>query len=172
MDRVVAGVLGRRGHNTEPLRGRDGVARLWHFLSEVEPGGASGPGDVAGLGWLRPGMTVVISDFLVEESWAPPLAALRRRRQEPVLWQVLAPDEERPPISGDLKLVDTESDAAREMTITPAVLAQYDRALEALRSRLRRASEAAGGRFVHSDSAAALEATMLAGLRAGVVKRG
>jgi uncharacterized protein (DUF58 family) len=172
MDRVVAGVLGRRGRNTEPLRGRDGVARLWHFLSDVEPGGVSGPGDVAGLRWLRPGMTLVVSDFLVAESWGPPLAALRRRRQEPVLWQLLAPDEERPTLTGDLKLVEEESSDARELTITPMLVSEYLDRLAAHRSSLARAAESAQGRFVHSLSSNDLEATMLAGLTAGVIKRG
>ena len=171
MDRVVAGVLGRRVRNTEPLRGRDGVARLWHFLSEVEPGGGSGPHDVAGLGWLRPGMTVVISDFLVEESWAPPLAALRRRRQEPVLWQVLAPDEERPGLSGDWKLVEVESESTRELTITPEILAEYLGNLAAHRSALRKAAETAGGRLVHTLSSDSLELQLTAGLTAGALSR-
>ena len=172
MDRVVAGVLGRRTAFTEPLRGRDGVARLSRFLSEVEAGGASGPGDIANLGWMRPGITVVISDFLVEESWAAPLAALRRRRQEPVLWQVLAPDEERPTLSGDLKLVEEESSDARELTITPTLVQEYLERLAVHRSSLARAAESAQGRFVHSLSSNDLEATMLAGLTAGVIKRG
>jgi uncharacterized protein (DUF58 family) len=172
MDRVVAGVLGQRARSTEPLRGRDGVARLSRFLSAVEPGGSSGPSDMPNLGWLRPGMTIVISDFLVEESWAPPLAALRRRRQEPVLWQLLAPDEERPTLTGDLKLVEEESSDARELTITPTLVQEYLDRLAAHRSLLARAAESGQGRFVHSLSSNDLEATMLAGLTAGVVRRG
>ena len=175
MDRVVVGTLD--GRSLPPLRGRDGVARIWSFLESLEPGGESGPGDLVRLRWLRPGMTAVISDFLAGDpddgpaEWGPAVAGLRTRRQEPVLWQLLAPDEERPRIAGDLKLVDAESGRTRELTITPGVVADYERALEALRTRLSRAGTAAGGRFIHSDSAADLEATMLAGLRAGVVRR-
>ena len=172
MDRVVAGVLGRPSESTQPLRGRDGVGRLWQFLERVQPGGQSGPKDVTGLAWLRPGMTVVISDFLVEDPWGPPLAALRRRRQEPVLWQVLAPDEEHPSLSGDLKLVEEESSRARELTITPALVQEYLSALAAHRRSLTRAAEGAQGRFLHSLSSNDLEAVMLAGLEARVIKRG
>src|SRR5438094_4654744 len=172
MDRVVVGVLGRRADSTEPLRGRDGVARLWRFLSGLEPGGTSGPGDIAGLGWLRPGMTVIVSDFLVEGSWSAPLAALRRRRQEPVLWQVLSPDEERPTLSGDLKLVEEESSDARELTITATLVQEYLDRLAAHRALLGRAAESAQGRFVHSLSSNDLEATMLSGLAAKAIRRG
>jgi uncharacterized protein (DUF58 family) len=176
MDRVTVGTLG--GAFLPPLRGRDGVGRIWQFLDGLEPSGEAGPSDLVRQRWLWPGMTVVISDFLAADDegaaadWAPALAALAGRRQEVVLWQVLAPDEERPLIAGDLKLVDPETGRDREMTITPAVVAEYERALAALRDRLSRASAAGGGRFLSSDSGLDLERTMLAGLRVGVVKRG
>ncbi len=171
MDRVQVGTLG--GGRVPPLRGRAGVSRIWAFLGELEPQGGAGPDELRRLQWLRPGVTVVISDFLVEgASWAPPLAGLAARRQEPVLWQVLAPDEERPVISGDLKLVDHESDRARELTITPGLVGEYLRALAAHRAELVRASRAAGGRFLASGSADDLETMMLAGLRTGFVRRG
>jgi uncharacterized protein (DUF58 family) len=171
MDRVQIGIL--RGKHLPPLRGRDGVSRIWRFLEALEPSGEAGPADLAGLRWPRPGMTVVISDFLVPEaSWGLALAGLQGRRQEPVLWQVLAVDEESPSISGDLKLVDVESGHTRELTITPRLLGEYRKALAAHREALTRAAQAAKGRFVHSSSQENLEATMLAGLRAGVVRRG
>ncbi|HEX6547695.1 MAG TPA: DUF58 domain-containing protein [Candidatus Dormibacteraeota bacterium] len=176
MDRVQLGTLD--GRHVPPVRGREGVGRIWGFLEALEPDGSLGPADLARLRWPRPGMTVVVSDFLAGDAdtgpadWAPALAALRARRQEPVLWQVLAPDEERPSIAGDLKLVDVESGRDRELTITPGLVAQYERALSELRSRLRRAGEAAGGRFLNSTSDAPLEAVMTVGLRAGVIRRG
>ncbi len=171
MDRVQVGAL--VGGRVPPLRGRDGVPRIWAFLEGLEPEGEAGPEDLRRLQWLRPGITVVVSDFLVEgANWASPLAALAARRQEAVLWQVLAPDEERPTISGDLKLVDHESERARELTITPGLIGEYQRALAAHRATLARSAQAAGGRFLNSGSADDLEAMMLAGLRAGVIRRG
>jgi hypothetical protein len=116
-------------------------------------------------------MTVVISDFLTEESWAPAAAALRRRRQEPLFWQILAADEERPGLSGDWKLVESETDAAQEMTITPEILAEYLENLAAHRSALRKAAEGAGGRLVHTVSGDDLEAELSAGLAAGALRR-
>ena len=171
MDRVAVGVLGDRKLHTPHLRGKDGVARIWRFLEDVEPRGAAGPGMLTDLDWPRPGMTVVISDFLTEDSWAPAAAALRRRRQEPLLWQVLAPDEEHPVISGDWKLIEAESEQQRELTITPALVAEYLSNLDRHRTALRRAAEGAGGRMLASRSDQDLEAQMLAGLTAGVITR-
>ena len=145
--------------------------RLWAFIRELEPAGAARPDDLSHLRWLRHGLVVVLSDFLVEEPWEPALSALRGRRMEPVLWQMLAPDEERPVLTGDLKLVEVEAGGNRELTITPGLVAEYRLALDEHRQRLARAASGGGGRFLHSDSAGTLEASMLDALRAGVVVR-
>lgn len=170
MDRVQVGVLGAQ--HLPPLRGRDGVHRIWAFLGGLEPGGDAGPDELSRMRWLRPGLTALVSDFLAEGDWGVALAGLKTRRQEPLLWQVLAPDEERPVISGDLKLVDAETGRARELTITPGLRGEYLRALAGHRDSLSRSGAAAGGRFIHSSSADDLEASMLTGLRAGVLRKG
>jgi uncharacterized protein (DUF58 family) len=171
MDRVAVGVLGRPRERTPHLRGRDGLGRIVRFLEAVVTGGAASPEQLAHLEWPRPGMTVVISDFLTEASWAPATAALRRRRQEPLLWQVLAPDEERPQLAGDWKLLESESDEKRELTVTPEIVGEYLANLAAHRAALRRAAEGSGGRMLHTLSSDDLEAEMAAALAAGVVKR-
>lgn len=170
-DRVAVGVLGPPGRSTAHVRGGVGGRRLLGFLAALEPGGPAGPDDLAGLRWLRPGVTVVISDFLVEGSWAPSLGALGTKGQEPLLWQVLAPDEEDPALRGDLRLREAESGRHREMTITPRVLHDYRLALAAHRADLARQAGAAGGRFLHSRSDDRLDDCMRSAIRAGVVRR-
>ena len=170
-DRVAVGVLARSGPFTPHVRLAGGTQRLLAFLAGLEPGGAAGPDDLAALRWLRPGITVVVSDFLVEDDWRPALVGLGRRAQEPLLWQVLAADEERPRLSGDVRLRDVESGRMREMTITPRVLDAYLRALARHREALRAGVTAAGGRFLHTRSDDDLESAMAAALRAGVVRR-
>ncbi len=171
MDRVAVGVLGDRRLRTPHLRGKDGVSPIWAFLGAIEPRGAARPAMLTELDWLRPGMTVLISDFFTEEPWMAAVAGLRRRRQEPLLWQMLAPDEENPTLAGDWKLIEAESELARELTITPALVAEYLANLARHRSGVRRAAEGAGGRMLASLSSQALEEQMLTGMTAGVIKR-
>ena len=171
MDRVAVGVLDRSGASTQHLRGREGMHRLWGFIRAMNPTGVARPDDLSHLRWLRHGLVVVISDFLVEEPWESALSALRGRRMEPILWQVLAPDEEHPQLLGDLKLVEVEAGGNRELTITPGLVAEYQKALDEHRQRLGRAAAGGGGRFLHSDSGSTLEAAIIDGLRAGVVIR-
>jgi uncharacterized protein (DUF58 family) len=171
MDRVAVGVLGDRRLRTPHLRGKDGVARIWSFLENIEPRGSALPAMLTELDWPRPGMTVVISDFFTEETWNGAVAGLRRRRQEPLLWQLLAPDEENPSLTGDWKLIESESELVRELTITPALVAEYLANLAQHRAGVRRAAEGAGGRMVTSLSSQELEQQMLTGMTAGVIKR-
>ena len=171
MDRVAVGVLGDRRLRTPHLRGKDGVSRIWAFLDAIEPRGVARPAMLTELDWPRPGMTVVISDFFTEDTWTAAVAGLRRRRQEPLLWQLLAPDEENPTLAGDWKLVEAESELARELTITPALVAEYLANLATHRSGIRRAAEGAGGRMLASLSSQGLEEQMLTGMTAGVIKR-
>ena len=171
MDRVAVGVLGDRRLRTPHLRGKDGVSRIWAFLTAIEPRGAARPAMLTELDWLRPGMTVVISDFFTEETWTAAVAGLRKRRQEPLLWQLLAPDEENPTLAGDWKLVEAETELTQELTITPGLVAEYRANLARHRSGVRRAAEGAGGRMLASLSSQELEQQMLTGLTAGVIRR-
>jgi uncharacterized protein (DUF58 family) len=171
MDRVAVGVLGDRRLRTPHLRGKDGVSRIWAFLTAIEPRGAARPAMLTELDWLRPGMTVVISDFFTEETWTAAVAGLRKRRQEPLLWQLLAPDEENPTLAGDWKLVEAETELTQELTITPGLVAEYLANLARHRSGVRRAAEGAGGRMLASLSSQELEQQMLTGLTAGVITR-
>jgi uncharacterized protein (DUF58 family) len=171
MDRAALGVMGGGDGFTPHVRLGGGTSRLLTFGAGVEPEGRAGPDELAKLRWLRPGLTVLVSDFLVEGSWEAALLALTRAGQEVVLWQVLAPDEERPQLRGDLRLVDAETGRVQEMTVTSRVLAEYAEALASHRQELQRHASAAGGRFLHTRSDEDLEASVLAALKAGVVRR-
>lgn len=171
MDRVAVGVLDRSGPHTPHVRRGAGGGRLLRFLEGLRPGVVAGPAELEGLRWLRPGLTVVISDFLVEQPWAAALAGLRLARQEVVLWQVLAPEEEHPRLTGDVRLREAESGRIRELTVTARMVGDYLDALARHREGLRGQAAAVGGRFLHTLSSHDLQRSMVAAMRAGVVRK-
>ncbi len=171
MDRVAVGVLRRDGPHTPHLRRGGGAGRVLSFLAGLEPDGPAGPGDLASLRWLRPGMTIVISDFLSDDPWSAALAGLRLARHEPVLWQVLAPEEEHPDLDGDLVLCDVESAGEMELTVTPRLVREYLAALAEHRRGLRQQAGAAAGRFLNTLSGDDVPSSVLAGLQAGLLRR-
>jgi uncharacterized protein (DUF58 family) len=73
----------------------------------------------------RPGLTIVISDFLAPGGYQTGIRAVRQLRQEVALLQILAPDELEPDIQGDWRLQDSEDAGNVDVSISPAVLQAY-----------------------------------------------
>ena len=171
MDRVQVGLFS--GRHVGPLRGRHGLSRAIAFLNSVKPFGVVNPDQLVRLHWLRPGLTIILSDFLIENAeWAGALAMLRAGRQETILWQVLAANEESPTLIGDVLLIDTETERTLEITITPELVRRYRLALTQHRHVLASSARAVEGSFVHSISSEDLAVPIRAGLQAGVIRRG
>lgn len=132
-------VVGRAG----PLRGKPSAPRLWAALADFPSGGPTAWASlVAAIPSLPRGISVVISDFLADpEELRPVFAAQKRAGNELMLIQVLSPEELRPSIAGELRLVDSESEASVDVTVGRAALEAYQgarvehgRALSALAS--------------------------------------
>jgi uncharacterized protein (DUF58 family) len=109
-------------------RGRGGLAAFIKNLESLETGGSTDLGrSIDGVMQRspRPGMLVVISDFL---DGGPVTAALGRARSaghDLALIQVLSPDEMEPPHEGDWTLEDAETGATVDVTMDPDALEAY-----------------------------------------------
>ena len=125
----VTGFADRVTARLRPQRGRQSCPRVWDVLGDFRS-------LLAVAGSLRPGISVIISDFLTESDLGSVLAALRSARQQVVLLQVLAPQELDPDVTGDVALTDVESGATVDVTVTPALLQRYHDALDDHTNRL------------------------------------
>ena len=155
---------------TQRLRGRSGVEQLWQALPARR---CDGHTDFAALARdaVRgaPGIGVVVSDFLSDSGLELALAALRAARQEPVLLRVLAPEELRPQLSGDLELVDVETGARVDVTVTPAVVREYRRSLEERSAALRRVARRFEALLIDVESGTPLHDALAACRAAGLL---
>lgn len=142
LDRVaVTGFADRVTASTRPLRGRQSWPRLWSALGRLGSGTETDFSCLhAVAARLRPGISVILSDFLTasdpSSDLGPALAALRSRGQQVVLLQVLAPQEIDPDVAGDVALTDVETGARVEVTVTPTVLDRYRREMAEQTARL------------------------------------
>ncbi|NOV03451.1 DUF58 domain-containing protein [Paenibacillus planticolens] len=110
------------------LRGKGSSHRLFEFLEKCHPSGAGDMGAVFRNPAVLPrqaGMTWVFSDFLYEDGIEEALKYIQAAKQEVVAVQVLAPEELDPKLSGELRLIDSESKAAREVAMSSKVLHAY-----------------------------------------------
>jgi uncharacterized protein (DUF58 family) len=156
-----------------PGRGRGQVPRWQAWCETLTPGGAalaSALQDVARRPW-RPGLVLLLTDGYDLDGLRAGVRALAQRGHEVVLLHLLTPEELAPSLHGDLRLIDVEDGARREVTVDAAVLAAYRQRLEAWQAELRAHLGQHDGRYVMLRTDLPLRRMLLEDLRvAGVVQ--
>lgn len=150
-DTVFARILGRGTPPSPGLRGPSAGPRLASYL---EPLGASGGvGEPLAqeirrltLGSARTGLVLLITDGLDPDLPAG-LKALGGRGHELMLLQVLSDPELDPDLEGDLRLIDSEGGASREITANGAAIREYRTRLQQHLASVRKETLRIGGRY-------------------------
>jgi uncharacterized protein (DUF58 family) len=170
LDRVTIQALSN-GRSTNgyfpPHRGKQNAFAMFSFLQSITPGGRS---DIAAS--LRsyaaqasfPGPLLLITD-LMDENWADGLRALAGRNFEVSLLHILSPDEIDPQISGDLKLLDSETGSEVEITAEYDLLERYRQGLADWQAEIQHFSAARGINYAPIVTSMPFEELIFAWLR-------
>jgi len=188
---IVSAFGGRSFRRLAPMRGRRNTQRLGEFiLHEMQPEQAVGAPAKATRdgrdhslvdamraivqGASGKGVVVVISDFLYSDGVEDALSSLAGPRTfDARLLHTLSPDEIKPELApgagvkGDVRLVDVETGAAVEATVSDALLAQYHRRLERFCAALEDAARARDMTYSLVQTDAPIDALLLGALRKG-----
>jgi hypothetical protein len=89
-----------------------------------------------------------------------------------VLLQILDPKEVEPDLLGDLRLVDAETGEAREISITPGLLARYKARLDEFCLSLETLANRHGMDYVRTTTDAPFEDLLLKTLRSAGLLHG
>lgn len=173
-DRLTITALGGDAAHFGPARGRGYGGRLLQFMSGVRSGGQvdlnAALKDYA-LKAVRPGLCLIFSDLFSPAGILDGLNALVGKGYEVGVVHILAPEEVEPPLTGDLRLVDSETGAFQEVTIDGSMRELYVRRLEAWRDELRAECRKRGAHFIPVVTSTAWEKVILYDLRRlGLVK--
>lgn len=175
-DRLALTAVNDRGRATfGPARGPGQAIALLRFLGEITAAGITdldaALGDYA-LRARRPGLTLIVSDmFSRDGAYLDGLHALLNRGHEVVLIHVLAPEEAQPLVTGDLSLVDVETETQQEVTVDGAMLGIYQRRLAAWRDEMRDECRRRGAHYFPLVTDAPWERLILSDMRrAGLLK--
>lgn len=139
----------------EPLRGRGGLTRLLRELDEVSTATRTDltrAVEAAVQRAPRPGMLLVISDFLDPGPFEGALSRAAAAGHDLVLAQVLAPEELDPPWEGDLALEDAETGEALDVTLDDGARDAYQRRLHGLFASLRATAKRLRGTYVRTTT--------------------
>jgi uncharacterized protein (DUF58 family) len=138
---AVLPVNAELGAGRAHLRGRGRIFGLLEFLTALRSGGRTDLTAVARTfvsRVRRPSLVVIVSDFYGLSQAQRAIDQLRFFRHELYVIQVASPWELDPPVRGELRLVDSESTAHQDLTITDGLLRRYKRAFEGFAMGLRR----------------------------------
>ena len=107
----------------------------------------------------------------MDPAWEEGLKALLFRKFQTTVIQVLDAREVRPDFRGDLKLIDAETGAEREISISPGLLRNYDRALQGFCGSIEAACRRYGADYLRATTDVPFEDLVLKWLRsAGLVR--
>ncbi len=169
LDRVaVASFGGRLDPGLPPVRGGGSIFRVLDWLDRLAADGETDLGTALtrfAHEHRRAGLCVVVSDFLDPQGYQRGLSALLTRGFDVVAVQVLSPDELNPAATGDLKLVDAETGAVREVTISDSLLRRYRQNAATYCEDLRRFCVGRGMGYLRTTTDEDLGSTVLAALR-------
>lgn len=159
------------------FRGRGQAVAFFEALAELEAGGPTSLVAAADDILARPGppgLTIVISDLLTSD-WERGLSRLPARRGEFGVIHMLSPADldpaADPDLSGDMELVDAESGAKVEVSLSEAVLEDYRRLAQRWVDDVADRTRAGGGTYLQVSTEDDLEHTLVGRAReAGVLR--
>jgi uncharacterized protein (DUF58 family) len=128
-DRVCAEAFaGNENIRLTPCRGKAAHRKLFAFLESIQATGVTRLEDSCRKYALRNrarGVAVLISDFLDPAGFEGALRRLAMTGSDMYVVHILARDEIDPPISGDLRLIDAETDLYAEISMSRTLLKRY-----------------------------------------------
>lgn len=139
-DRVLMSTLrGQRFEHYGPTRGRGQAVNMLKFAQTIEAEGVTDLNqalkDYTVRGG-RAGLCILISDMFSPTGYIEGLNTLLGKGYEVVILHILSPDEINPPLAGDLRLIDTETGEAQEVTVDATMRTIYEKRFEAWRNTI------------------------------------
>src|SRR6059036_720954 len=150
------------------VRGKKSAIQFFQNLSALSAGGSANLNEALRRGALearQAGVAIVLSDFLDPAGYESGLTALVGRGFQVDLVQILAPEELSPTTYGDLRLVDSETGGAQEVTFGRYRMKNYQQTVQNFLQRLREFCQKRGINFFAVSSSTELQELLLKQLR-------
>ncbi len=182
-NRLYVWPLGASSASYGPAWGRGRTGAMLTFLQDFRPSQTSTP-VVFGSSVATPdleqslasftsrggGLVVLLSDLL-SPTWEKALSRLAARTGEVVVMHVLSPEELRPTLGGDVRLIDRESGAAVSVTLNNDAIRLYGQRLADWRRTVESFCARHGMGYVPIDTATPVETFVFDVLRRrGIVR--
>jgi uncharacterized protein (DUF58 family) len=174
-DRMMMTALTDRGlDHFGPSRGRGMSIAMLRFVHALKPGGITDLNAALrdyGMRGGRPGLCILISDMFSPTGFLEGMNTLLGKGYEIAIVHVLAPDEITPPLNGDLRLIDVETNMPQEVSVDADMRELYVRRLQEWRDSIRDECLRRGMHYFAVDTSEPWEKVILYEMRrSGLVK--
>ena len=133
MDRLCVMTFDNNIHaEINSARGKGHFLNLLRHLQTIKPGEITHLNQALknfAMRFFKPGLVIIISDFFDKNGYEEGLKFLLYKKFEPFLIQILAPQELSPDMTGNIKLIDRETNINREMTVNQTLIDIYKKNL-------------------------------------------
>lgn len=168
LDRVTVTALAAGAARQLPgVRGKRGAIPLFDFLQKLPAGQGTSLLSTCRryIQTARNAGPLLLCSDLMDPEWQDALRTLSSRPFEITILHTLAPQELRPEIDGDFRLLDAEGGAAVEITADLEVLRRYDENLRAWREEIESFCNGRGITYLFVDTSVPVEDFVLSTLR-------
>jgi uncharacterized protein (DUF58 family) len=172
LDRICLNSLaGNLVRQSEVLSGRGTFRRCADFLENMEFDGITDLNScIKKKEFKGSGVSVVFSDFFTPGGIEDAVKYLLYKKQDVILVHILAPEELSPAMEGQIRLLDSETGEARDISVTPAMLSQYDKELNSFMNNIREFCSKMGAAYIQVSSAEPIEKIVFEEFtRAGII---
>lgn len=150
-------------------RGKGGVLPFFSYLEKLEAGGTTSFSTSLhrfAATVRNKGVAVVISDFF-DPKWQEGLKSLLARGFQVAVIHTLSEDEIKPTLLGDLRIIDSETGEAKEMSVNPQLLARYQQSFDSFCGEIETFCHRYGIDYLRTSTALPFEDLILKYLRRG-----
>ena len=140
------------------LMGRNMFNQCITFLQELEFSGKTTLSDAIKKRELSSrGISIIISDCFSQGNMDEIIKYLSFKRQQVVIIHILSPEELNPEFSGELRLIDSETGLAKNISVTASILKKYNNQLDLFTNRIKDSCSKMGAAYVQVSSSESME---------------
>jgi uncharacterized protein (DUF58 family) len=160
-----------RAHRRAPLRPVHGKRMALRFFQDIVQLPCEGKTTLneslrcQALKARRAGVSILISDFLSPDGYEDGLKHLLARHNDIYTFHILAPEELKPSFLGDWRVVDSETGATTEVSISRGQLKKYQQTVNAFCQRLKEYCTQRGVNYLFTSTDQPFEDLMLKYIR-------
>lgn len=158
LDRVCINSINKEAFKqSAAVTGRSMFDRCISFLEGISFSGETDINAIKKKDIRSRGMSVIISDFFSPDGMEEAVKYLLYKKQDVFLIHVLSSEELNPELEGQVRLLDSETGKVMDVAVTPALLKQYHKKLEAFNSEIKEFCSKMGVSYIQVSSGDSIE---------------